>query len=59
MGPMWMYLKMGRGSREWDEGEALCQAGKLPEFSRAHNVSKNAKAGNASPTRGALAYVLS
>lgn len=31
MGPIWMYLEMGRGSREWGDGEALCQAGKLPE----------------------------
>lgn len=49
MGPIWMYLEMGRGLREWGEGEALCQAGKLPEFSTVHNVSKNAKAGNAAP----------
>jgi len=55
MGPIWMYLEMGRGSREWGEEEALCQAEKLPEFSTAHNVSKNASAGNA---RGDLAYVL-
>lgn len=59
MGPICVYLEMGRGSREWGEGEALCQAGKLPEFSTAHNVSKNAEAGNTSPSRGGLAYVLS
>lgn len=57
MGPIWMYLEMERGLREWGEKEALCQAGKLPEFSSAH-VSKNAKAGNASPMRAGLTYVL-
>lgn len=34
MGPIWMYLEMGRGSREWVSGKLCARQEKRPEFSR-------------------------